>query len=74
VNAISPGLIETNFARALMSDQEFLKRRLAMTPLRRAGQPQEIAGAALFLLSDAGGFVTGQNMVIDGGTIISDGS
>lgn len=45
-----------------------------MTPLRRAGDPQEIAGAALFLTSKAGAFMTGHNLVVDGGTTITDGS
>jgi NAD(P)-dependent dehydrogenase (short-subunit alcohol dehydrogenase family) len=51
-----------------------MARRMAMTPLRRPGKPQEIAGAVAFLASAAGAFVTGHNMVVDGGTLITDGS
>ena len=47
---------------------------MTMTPLRRPGTPQEVAGAAVFLASAAGGFVTGHNLVVDGGTLITDGS
>lgn len=74
VNAISPGLIRTGFSEALISDAAFMARRMAMTPLRRPGEPHEVAGAALFLASGAGGFVSGHNLVVDGGTIVSDGS
>jgi NAD(P)-dependent dehydrogenase (short-subunit alcohol dehydrogenase family) len=73
-NAIAPGLIATRFADGLMSDQAFMARRLQMTPLRRVGQPHEIAGAAVFLAAPAGGFVNGQVLVVDGGTVITDGS
>jgi NAD(P)-dependent dehydrogenase (short-subunit alcohol dehydrogenase family) len=72
VNAISPGLIATEFAQPILNDAEYLPVRLAKTPLRRAGKPDEIAGIAVCLASPAGGFVTGQNIVIDGGTLISD--
>jgi NAD(P)-dependent dehydrogenase (short-subunit alcohol dehydrogenase family) len=47
---------------------------MAMTPLRRPGMPEEVAGAAIFLASQAAGFVTGHNLVVDGGTLITDGS
>lgn len=73
-NAIAPGLIETGFARGLMGDDAFMARRMQMTPLRRVGQPHEIAGAAVFLAAPAGGFVNGQVLVVDGGTVITDGS
>jgi NAD(P)-dependent dehydrogenase (short-subunit alcohol dehydrogenase family) len=73
-NAIAPGLIETAFAAELMKDQTFMTRRLASTPLGRVGQPDEIAATALYLASDAGAFTTGQTIVVDGGTIINDGS
>ncbi len=73
-NAIAPGLIATRFADGLMSDDAFMARRLQMTPLRRVGQPREIAGAAVFLAAPAGGFVNGQVLVVDGGTVITDGS
>lgn len=74
VNAISPGFIATELARPLMEDAQFMARRRAMTPLRRPGTPEEVAGAAVFLASPAGAFVTGHNLVVDGGTLISDGS
>ena len=70
VNCIAPGLIKTDFARALWEDEELLSRRTATTPLRRIGEPDEIAGAAVFLASQAGAFMTGQNLVIDGGVTI----
>jgi NAD(P)-dependent dehydrogenase (short-subunit alcohol dehydrogenase family) len=60
VNCIAPGLIRTDFARALWEDPEALKLRTSVTPLRRIGEPDEIAGAAIFLASKAGSFVTGQ--------------
>lgn len=74
VNAISPGFIATELSAPLLADEAFMARRMAMTPLRRPGTPAEVAGAALFLASAAGGFVTGHNLVVDGGTLISDGS
>lgn len=74
VNAIAPGFIRTELSAPLMADQAFMQRRMQMTPLRRAGEPQEVAGAAVFLAANAGGFVTGQTLVVDGGTLISDGS
>lgn len=67
VNCIAPGLVKTDFARALWEDEELLKRRTATTPLRRIGEPNEIAGAVAFLGSDASTFMTGQTIVIDGG-------
>lgn len=70
VNCIAPGLIKTDFARALWEDAEALKHRTATTPLRRIGEPDEIAGAAVFLASQAGSFVTGQTIVVDGGVTI----
>lgn len=74
VNAISPGLIRTPLAEGLLANADFMARRLSLTPLRRVGEPHEIAGVALMLASRAGGFVTGHNLVVDGGTTISDGS
>jgi NAD(P)-dependent dehydrogenase (short-subunit alcohol dehydrogenase family) len=71
VNAISPGLIRTDFARALWEDPENLARRTANDPLRRIGEPEEIAGIAVYLAARAGSFTTGQNFVIDGGSTIS---
>ena len=70
VNCIAPGLIKTDFARALWEDPAMLSRRTDTTPLRRIGEPDEIAGAAVFLASAAGSFMTGQSLVIDGGVTI----
>src|SRR6516164_1490979 len=67
VNCVAPGLIKTDFARALWEDEERLKRRCATTPLRRIGEPHEIAGAVAYLASDASTFMTGQTIVVDGG-------
>ena len=71
VNCIAPGLIRTDFARALWEDPEALAKRTGTTPLRRIGEPDEIAGCAVFLASRAGSFTTGQSIVIDGGVTIS---
>ena len=74
VNAISPGFIATELSGPLLANEAFMTRRMALTPLRRPGSPEEVAGAAVFLASPAGGFVTGHNLVVDGGTLITDGS
>ncbi len=74
VNCIAPGLIRTDFARALVENQETLKAVLATTPLKRVGEADDIAGAALFLASAAGRFVTGQTIVVDGGITIASGA
>lgn len=73
-NAISPGVIRTPFAQAMIDNAAVMERRLQNTPLRRVGEPHEVAGAAVFLASKAGGFVTGHNLVVDGGTLITDGN
>jgi NAD(P)-dependent dehydrogenase (short-subunit alcohol dehydrogenase family) len=73
-NAIAPGLIRTELAAPMLANPEFMKRRLQLTPLRRIGEPHEIAGAAIFLASAAGAFVTGQTLVVDGGTLVTDGA
>ena len=70
VNAISPGLVRTDFARALWENPDILERATASDPLRRIGEPDEIAGIAVYLASRAGSFTTGQNFVIDGGSTI----
>ena len=70
VNCIAPGLIKTDFARALWEDADMLKARMSTTPLQRIGEPDEIAGAAVFLASQAGSYVTGQSLVVDGGVTI----
>ncbi|NRR31676.1 SDR family oxidoreductase [Oxalobacteraceae bacterium] len=74
VNAIAPGLINTPLAAPMFADAAFMERRLALTPLRRAGEPPEIAGVAVLLASSAGAFICGQTLVVDGGTTISDGN
>lgn len=71
VNALAPGLIKTDFARALWEDPVRLKRAENQTPLRRIGDPIDIAGTALFLASDAAAYMTGQTIVADGGETIS---
>jgi NAD(P)-dependent dehydrogenase (short-subunit alcohol dehydrogenase family) len=69
VNCIAPGLIQTDFAKALWDDPDTLKRATANAPLRRIGQPDEIAGTAVFLAAKAGSFITGQTIVADGGQL-----
>jgi NAD(P)-dependent dehydrogenase (short-subunit alcohol dehydrogenase family) len=70
VNCIAPGLIKTDFAKALWEDEAAVAERNATTPLRRIGEPEEIAGAVVYLASKASAFMTGQTMVIDGGVTI----
>lgn len=70
VNCIAPGLVKTDFARALWEDPERIKVTNSTTPLRRIGEPEEIAGAVVYLASKASAFMTGQAMVIDGGVTI----
>jgi NAD(P)-dependent dehydrogenase (short-subunit alcohol dehydrogenase family) len=71
VNCIAPGLIRTDFARALWEDPKILAATNSTTPLRRIGEPDDVAGAAVFLASAAGRFITGQTIVVDGGITIS---
>jgi NAD(P)-dependent dehydrogenase (short-subunit alcohol dehydrogenase family) len=71
VNAIAPGLVKTEFARALWEDDKRRAERLEATPLRRLGEPRDIGGIAVFLASDAGAFITGQVIVADGGVSIT---
>ncbi|MBO1902708.1 SDR family oxidoreductase [Leucobacter weissii] len=71
VNAISPGVIETGFARPI-TEGPGRDERLRKTPLRRFGEAAHVAGTVLYLASQAGGFTTGQNLVVDGGTLVSD--
>lgn len=68
VNAIAPGLVETRFAGALIDNDDLRQRWVGRTALGRHGQPDEIAGAAVFLLSDAASYITGETVVIDGGS------
>jgi NAD(P)-dependent dehydrogenase (short-subunit alcohol dehydrogenase family) len=69
VNAIAPGLIRTDFARILIETPEIHDRAVSTTCLGRVGEPDEIAGAALFLVSDAASYVTGTVLVVDGGAL-----
>ena len=71
VNCIAPGLIKTDFAKALWDNPEILKVSTSTAPLRRIGIPDEIAGMAVLLAGKAGGFATGQCFVIDGGATIA---
>jgi NAD(P)-dependent dehydrogenase (short-subunit alcohol dehydrogenase family) len=70
VNTIAPGLVQTDFAKALWDNPEILKAYTAHSCLRRIGQPDEIAGMAVLLASKAGAFTTGQTFVIDGGQTV----
>jgi NAD(P)-dependent dehydrogenase (short-subunit alcohol dehydrogenase family) len=71
VNAIAPGLVQTDFARYLWENPEILKMTTEPAPLKRIGQPDEIAGAAVYLASKASSFMTGQALVVDGGVTIA---
>lgn len=71
VNAIAPGLVRTDFARALWEDEERVKRQNAKTPLGRLGEPDEIAGVAVMLASAAGGYVSGETIAVDGGLTVA---
>jgi NAD(P)-dependent dehydrogenase (short-subunit alcohol dehydrogenase family) len=70
VNAIAPGLVKTDFARALWEDEKRAAERIEATPLRRLGEPRDIGGIAVFLASEAAAFITGQCIVADGGVTI----
>lgn len=67
VNAICPGLIRTDFAKALWEDPAAEKRVNEQTPLRRLGEPEDMAGVAVFLASDASRYMTGQALTVCGG-------
>jgi NAD(P)-dependent dehydrogenase (short-subunit alcohol dehydrogenase family) len=71
INCIAPGLVKTDFAKALWENEEAVKRRNAMTPLRRIGEPDEIGPIAAFLAAPASSFITGQVIVADGGVTIA---
>ena len=68
VNAICPGLIKTDFARALWDNEEAAARVNEMTPLRRLGESEDLKGVAVFLASEASAYVTGQALTVCGGT------
>lgn len=70
VNAIAPGLVKTEFARALWEDEKRAAERIQATPLRRLGEPRDIGGIAVFLASEAAAFITGQCIVADGGVTL----
>jgi NAD(P)-dependent dehydrogenase (short-subunit alcohol dehydrogenase family) len=71
VNAIAPGFVDTKFAAAILKNEALLDEVLRMTPMKRYGQPDEIAGCALYLASDSASYLTGQAIVIDGGMTIA---
>jgi NAD(P)-dependent dehydrogenase (short-subunit alcohol dehydrogenase family) len=71
VNAIAPGLVKTDFARALWEPAE--DKVAARMPLKRLGEPADIANAALFLASDLASWITGQTLVVDGGALVAAG-
>jgi NAD(P)-dependent dehydrogenase (short-subunit alcohol dehydrogenase family) len=73
VNCIAPGLIKTDFAKALWENPQTLAAVTMHTPLQRIGEPEEIAGAAVFLASKASTFMTGQAIVVDGGATVGVG-
>ncbi len=70
-NSIAPGLIKTDFAKALWENPDILKTVLGSTPMQRIGEPDEIAGVAVMLASEAGNYINGQTIVVDGGTTIT---
>ncbi len=69
-NCIAPGLVKTDFAKALWSNPAMLKKRTKDSPLQRIGEPDEIAGTAIYMASRAGSFLTGQTIVVDGGVTV----
>jgi NAD(P)-dependent dehydrogenase (short-subunit alcohol dehydrogenase family) len=71
VNAIAPGFVDTRFASAVLKNETLLDEVIKRTPMKRYGQPDEIAGAALYLASDAASYLTGQAIVIDGGMTLA---
>jgi len=74
INAICPGIVKTYFAEALWKDPKIEKAIAGQLPARRFGEPDDIAGAAVFLASKAGGWMNGQGMIIDGGSLTSLGN
>jgi NAD(P)-dependent dehydrogenase (short-subunit alcohol dehydrogenase family) len=72
-NCIAPGLVRTDFAKALWDNPQIYQQTIKLYPLKRIGEPDEIAGAAVFLAAPAGSFMTGQTIVIDGGGMVGRG-
>jgi NAD(P)-dependent dehydrogenase (short-subunit alcohol dehydrogenase family) len=70
VNAIAPGLVQTKFARVIWENDVIIQEMMNRTPAGRIGQPDDIAGIALYLASPASAYTTGQVFVVDGGTTI----
>lgn len=70
VNAIAPGFVDTKLASAVVQNESLNERVVGLTPLKRIAQPEEIAGAVVYLVSDASSYMTGHTMVIDGGMTI----
>ena len=70
VNLVAPGTIETDINRDMLADPEFRARKLAGVPLRRAGTPEDVAGAVVYLASAGAGYVTGSTVTVDGGLTI----
>ena len=70
INSIAPGLVKTDFAKALWENPENLKHSTSNAAMGRIGEPREIAGAAVFLASEASSFMTGQTIVVDGGVVV----
>ena len=73
INCICPGVVKTHFAEALWKNPKIEKMMTEKLPLRRFGEPDDIAGAAVFLASPAGRWMTGQHMIVDGGAMINLG-
>jgi NAD(P)-dependent dehydrogenase (short-subunit alcohol dehydrogenase family) len=73
VNCVAPGIVKTDFARALWQNPKIARAAEAATPLRRLGEPDDVAGAVVFLCSPAGRYITGQTLVIDGGALVGGG-
>ena len=72
VNAIAPGVIRTEFSRALWGDERYARRYVAQVPVGRMGEPEDVAGLALLLVGPGGRFITGQSILVDGGISIAD--
>jgi NAD(P)-dependent dehydrogenase (short-subunit alcohol dehydrogenase family) len=71
VNAVAPGLVRTRLSQGLWEDEERYKKTIAHIPLRRMGQPEDIASAIVFLASDAAQYITGHTLLVDGGLLLS---